>query len=80
MKGREALIEINGLAKQWARGIDHMEETLRSYGWLHEGDLVEGKSWTCDDWEDCKKDPAPHCEECDKYRPATIRDLIRRDK
>jgi hypothetical protein len=84
-KGREALIKINGLAKQWARGIDYVESILRSHGWLHEDDVVEGVEICTVDF--CAYLPenrictASSCTDATifKYkRPATVKDLIGR--
>jgi hypothetical protein len=55
---------------------DDFEEHLRSNGWVHKSDVVEGKTGTCDMTEDCPYVPAPHCHKCEQYRPATIKDLI----
>jgi hypothetical protein len=79
-KGREALIKINRLAKQWARGIDYMEKILRSHGWLHEDDVVEGRHWCLHYRKTCMYTLCSRSHDwtsCDKVRPATVKDLIK---
>jgi hypothetical protein len=54
---------------------------LRSHGWLHEEDVVEGKHW-CDEDEPeahCMNHGRYGCDNCNKTRPATIKDLIGRE-
>jgi hypothetical protein len=93
MKGREGIVEIRERNTVAGGGIaltnDSIIYILRSHGWHHESDIVEGKTITedCDGYEGC----ADECGECavrerdgrpdmmltmTKTRPATIRDLI----
>lgn len=93
-KGREAIAKIIFLDegqswKQTDAALDEVESILRSHGWLHEDDVVEGEviEEDCDGYEGCASDCGlcsvqeregrPDMKlTCMKPRPATIKDLI----
>lgn len=79
-KGREAIDRIEQNLMEPA----DIEKHLRSHGWLHEDDVVEEKGRCYGDYG-CPRDvmqgihgicPYSNCRDCDRYNPATIKDLI----
>lgn len=92
-KGMEAIAAIKEASLDNAQPIGIDDDTiifiLRSHGWLHEDDVVEGEviEEDCDGYEGCASDCGlcsvqeregrPDMKlTCMKPRPATIKDLI----
>ena len=83
-KGREGIALIyDGLVQEVDMTVEDIERILRSHGWLHEDDVVEGV-WKCTLDKYCEmKERNGICHhnitKCPNRRPATIKDLTGRE-
>jgi hypothetical protein len=78
----EGIRELVSLIRQspadYEKAVEKTIEHLRSHGWIHEDNVVEGKV-ECTREIECPDALEGMCMQCPDSRPATVKDLIGRE-